>query len=35
MKPAIVTIFNNKDGVGKTTLTYHLAHALGEIGKKY
>lgn len=34
MIPKIVTIFNNKGGVGKTTLTYHLAHALGEIGKK-
>jgi cellulose biosynthesis protein BcsQ len=34
MKPEIVTIFNNKGGVGKTTLTYHLAHALGELGKK-
>lgn len=33
-KPKIVTIFNNKGGVGKTTLTYHLAHALGEIGKR-
>jgi cellulose biosynthesis protein BcsQ len=32
--PKIVTVFNNKGGVGKTTLTYHLAHALGEIGKK-
>ena len=30
----IVSIFNNKGGVGKTTLTYHLAHALGEMGKK-
>lgn len=34
MKPEIVTIFNNKGGVGKTTLTFHLAHALGELGKK-
>ncbi|WP_290980196.1 ParA family protein [Ferrovibrio sp.] len=34
MNPKIVTIFNNKGGVGKTTLTYHLAHALGELGKK-
>lgn len=34
MTPKIVTIFNNKGGVGKTTLTYHLAHALGELGRK-
>lgn len=34
MAPKIVTVFNNKGGVGKTTLTYHLAHALGELGKK-
>lgn len=33
-RPDIVTVFNNKGGVGKTTLTYHLAHALGELGKK-
>jgi len=34
LQPQIVTIFNNKGGVGKTTLTYHLAHALGELGNK-
>lgn len=34
MKPDIVTVFNNKGGVGKTTLTFHLAHAIGEKGKK-
>lgn len=28
----ILSVFNNKGGVGKTTLTYHLAHALGERG---
>lgn len=27
-----ITIFNNKGGVGKTTLTFHLAHALSEMG---
>lgn len=29
-----ISIFNNKGGVGKTTLTFHLAYALSEIGKK-
>lgn len=29
-----VSIFNNKGGVGKTTLTFHLAHALAELGHK-
>ncbi|WP_197459182.1 ParA family protein [Acetobacter malorum] len=26
----LLTIFNNKGGVGKTTLTFHLAYALSE-----
>lgn len=30
----IMSIFNNKGGVGKTTLTFHLAHALAEMGKR-
>ncbi len=34
MGPKIVTVFNNKGGVGKTTLSFHLAHALGELGKR-
>lgn len=29
-----ISIFNNKGGVGKTTLTFHLAHALAAMGKK-
>lgn len=29
-----VSIFNNKGGVGKTTLTYHLGFALAALGKK-
>lgn len=30
----ILTVFNNKGGVGKTTLTYHMAHALAECGQR-
>jgi cellulose biosynthesis protein BcsQ len=34
MPVEIISIFNNKGGVGKTTLTFHLAHALAELGHK-
>lgn len=34
MSVKIISIFNNKGGVGKTTLTFHLAHALAEMGRK-
>jgi cellulose biosynthesis protein BcsQ len=34
MSIQIISVFNNKGGVGKTTLTFHLAHALAELGKK-
>ncbi|MBB2198599.1 ParA family protein [Gluconacetobacter sp. 1c LMG 22058] len=34
MTAKILTIFNNKGGVGKTTLTYHLANAFAEIGRR-
>lgn len=30
----IISVFNNKGGVGKTTLTYHIAYALSEMGQK-
>lgn len=30
----IISLFNNKGGVGKSTLSYHLGCALGEMGKK-
>lgn len=29
-----ISIFNNKGGVGKTTLTYHLGHALAAMGHR-
>ena len=32
--PAMVSFFNNKGGVGKTTLLYHVAHVLAEEGKR-
>ena len=28
----IISLFNNKGGVGKSTLGFHLGHALGEMG---
>jgi len=33
MGAAVVAFFNNKGGVGKSTLVYHLAHMYAELGK--
>ncbi|MCB1356181.1 MAG: ParA family protein [Maritimibacter sp.] len=33
-KPILLSVFNNKGGVGKTTLSFHLAHALAQTGTK-
>lgn len=30
----IMSVFNNKGGVGKRTLSYHMSYALNEIGYK-
>lgn len=30
----IISLFNNKGGVGKSTLAFHLGHALSEMGNK-
>lgn len=31
----IISLFNNKGGVGKSTLGFHLGHALGDSIKKF
>ncbi|HUP70954.1 MAG TPA: hypothetical protein VM142_14245 [Acidimicrobiales bacterium] len=30
-----IALFNNKGGVGKTTLTYHLANMQGDGGRQH
>jgi cellulose biosynthesis protein BcsQ len=30
----IISVFNNKGGVGKSTLTYHVGYALSEMGHR-
>lgn len=34
MSTPVITFFNNKGGVGKTSLVYHLAYMLAEMGKR-
>lgn len=33
-KTRIISVFNNKGGVGKTTMTFHLGHSLALLGEK-
>jgi cellulose biosynthesis protein BcsQ len=34
MSKPVFTFFNNKGGVGKTTLVYHVAHMFASMGLK-